>query len=71
MTFEYNANAAFKNTIADIIDHAKSLFNNLVHKRKKNDLGLPLSDSKQSKVELMSKNCAELLSLLGICLVKL
>ncbi|MCJ1349722.1 hypothetical protein MMC31_007963, partial [Peltigera leucophlebia] len=37
MTFGYNAEAAFGNTTADIIDHAKSLLSSLVDKREEDD----------------------------------
>ncbi|OCK79674.1 hypothetical protein K432DRAFT_354452 [Lepidopterella palustris CBS 459.81] len=37
MTFGYNASAAFGNTTADIIDHAKSLLSSLVDKREEAD----------------------------------
>lgn len=39
MTFGYNADAAFGNTAADIIDHAKGLLCNLVDKREEDDVG--------------------------------
>ena len=33
MAFGYNADAAFGNTIADIIDHAKDLLSSLIDRR--------------------------------------
>ena len=33
MSFGYNANVAFGNTTADIIDHAKGLLSSLIDKR--------------------------------------
>lgn len=39
MTLGYNAHAAFGNTTADIIDHAKSLLSSLVDKREEEDVG--------------------------------
>lgn len=38
MTFGYNADAAFGNTTADIIDHAKGLLSSLVDKREEDDV---------------------------------
>ena len=38
MTFGYNADAAFGNTTAEIIDHAKSLLSSLVDKREEDDV---------------------------------
>lgn len=40
MTFGYNANAAFGNTTADILDPAESLLISLVDKRKEDYVGL-------------------------------
>jgi hypothetical protein len=37
MTFGYDANAAFGNTTADVVDHAKDLFGSLVDKREEED----------------------------------
>ncbi|KAH0552892.1 hypothetical protein GP486_006908, partial [Trichoglossum hirsutum] len=37
LTFGYNANAAFGNSTADIVDHAKSLLSSLVDKREEDD----------------------------------
>jgi len=37
MTFRYNANAAFGNTTADIVDHAKDLLSTLIDKREEAD----------------------------------
>lgn len=42
MTFGYNANAAFGNTTAEILDHAKSLLSGLVDKREEDDVSLPI-----------------------------
>lgn len=39
MTFGCNADTAFGNTTADIIDHAKSLLSSLVDKREEDDVG--------------------------------
>jgi hypothetical protein len=39
MTFGYNASAAFGNTVADIVDHAKGLLSSLVDKREEDDVG--------------------------------
>ncbi len=39
MTFGYNASAAFGNTTADIMDHAKGLLTCLVDKREEDDVG--------------------------------
>lgn len=39
MTFGYNADAAFGNTTADIVDHAKGLLSSLVDKREEDDVG--------------------------------
>ena len=39
MTFGYNADAAFGNTAADIMDHVKSLLSSLVDKREEDDVG--------------------------------
>lgn len=38
MTFGYNANVAFGNTTADIIDHAKDLLSSLIDKREEDDV---------------------------------
>lgn len=37
MTFGYNANVAFGNTTADIVDHAKDLLGSLIDKREEKD----------------------------------
>ena len=37
MSFEYNADAAFGNTTADIIDNAKSLLSSMIDKREEDD----------------------------------
>jgi hypothetical protein len=37
MTFGYNADAAFGNTTADIVDHAKYLLGSLIDKREEDD----------------------------------
>jgi len=37
MTFGYNADAAFGNTTADIVDHAKDLLSSLIDKREEED----------------------------------
>jgi hypothetical protein len=39
MTFGYNADAAFGNTTANIIDHAKGLLSSLIDKREEDDVG--------------------------------
>ena len=39
MTYGYNASAAFGNTTADIIDHAKGLLSSLIDKREEDDVG--------------------------------
>jgi len=39
MTFGYNADAAFGNTTAGIMDHAKALLSSLVDKREESDVG--------------------------------
>ena len=39
MTFGYNADAAFGNTTADIVDHAKDLLSSLVDKRERDNVG--------------------------------
>lgn len=36
-TFGYNADAAFGNTTADIVDHAKDLLGSLIDKREEQD----------------------------------
>lgn len=36
-TFGYNADAAFGNTTADIVDHAKDLLGSLIDKREEED----------------------------------
>ena len=38
MTFGYNADAAFGNTTAEIVDHAKSLLSSLVDRREDDDV---------------------------------
>jgi hypothetical protein len=38
MTYGYNASAAFGNTTADIIDHAKGLLSSLIDKREEEDV---------------------------------
>ena len=38
MTFGYNADAAFGNTTAEIVDHAKSLLSSLVDRREEDDV---------------------------------
>lgn len=37
MTFGYNADAAFGNTAADIVDHAKDLLGSLIDKREEEE----------------------------------
>lgn len=37
MSFGYNADAAFGNTTADIVDHAKDLLGSLIDKREEED----------------------------------
>ena len=37
MTFGYNADAAFGNITADIVDHAKDLLGSLIDKREEED----------------------------------
>jgi hypothetical protein len=37
MTFGYNADAAFGNTTADIVDHSKDLLGSLIDKREEED----------------------------------
>jgi hypothetical protein len=39
MTFGYNADAAFGNTTADILDHARDLLSSLVDKRERTSVG--------------------------------
>ena len=43
LTFGYNADAAFGNTTADIMDHAKDLLGSLIDKREENDVSCFLS----------------------------
>jgi hypothetical protein len=38
MTFGYNADVAFGQSTADIIDHAKSLLTSLAHKREESEV---------------------------------
>lgn len=37
LSFGYNADAAFGNTTADIVDHAKDLLSSLIDKREEED----------------------------------
>ncbi len=37
MTFGYNADAAFGNTTADIVDHARDLLSSLIDKREEDE----------------------------------
>ena len=39
MTFGYNADVAFGNSTADILDHAKDLLSSLIDKREEVDVG--------------------------------
>lgn len=43
MTFGYNADAAFGDTTAKIIDHAKDLLSSLIDQREEDDVGRPHS----------------------------
>jgi hypothetical protein len=38
MTYGYNASAAFGNTTADVIDHAKGLLSSLINKCEEDDI---------------------------------
>jgi hypothetical protein len=40
LSFGYNADAAFGNTTADVIDHAKDLLSSLIDKREEDDVSL-------------------------------
>ena len=40
MTFGYNADVAFGNTTADVVDHAKDLLSSLIDRREENDVRL-------------------------------
>ena len=61
MSFGYNADAAFGNTTADIVDHAKSLLSSLIDKREEDDVGLPcLLDPGDAKAEIWLRSCADL-----------
>ena len=67
MTFGYNADVAFGNTTADIIDHAKSLLSSLIDKREEDDVDCryPLG-AEDAKAEILLRSCADLLYLSGI-----
>ena len=67
MTFGYKAHAAFSNTSADIVDHAKSLLSSLIDKREEDDVGCQyLLDIGDAKSKLLLRSCIDLLYLLGI-----
>ena len=52
MSFGYNADAAFGNTTAGIIDHAKSLLTSLIDKREEDDVnGRYLLDPGDAKAD--------------------
>lgn len=60
MTFGYNADAAFGNTTADIIDHAKGLLSSLVDKREEDDVHCRYSlDFGDAKAKLVLRSCAD------------
>ena len=67
MTFGYNADAAFGNTTADIIDHARSLLSGLIDKREEDDVGCRYSlDPEDAKAKIFLRSCAVLLYLSDI-----
>ena len=71
MKFGYNTDAAFGNTTADIIDHAKSLLSSLVDKREDDDVGdRYLLDPGDGKAKLLLRSCADRLYSLGIRLAE-
>ena len=67
MTFGYNADAAFGNTTAGILDHARSLLSSLIDKREGTnvDCRYPLSPG-DIEAEKFHRSCADLLYSLGI-----
>ena len=53
MTFGYNADAAFGNTTANIIDHARSLLSSLIDKREENnELRRPIIEKRSVSTSL-------------------
>lgn len=58
MTFGYNADAAFGNTTADIIDHAKGLLSSLVDKREEDDVRWN-SILETSKAKCVLRSCTD------------
>ncbi len=68
MTFGYNAHAAFGNTTADIIDHAKSLLSSLVDKREEDHVSgrHSLLDPGDATAEILLRSFEDLLYLSGI-----
>jgi hypothetical protein len=65
MTFGYNADAAFGNTTADIIDHAKGLLTSLVDKREEDDVG-QRHFMGSGDAEMPLRKCGDQLYLLAI-----
>ena len=49
LSFGYNADVAFGNTTADIVDHAKDLLGSLIDKREGDDVSHPLQSGKKTK----------------------
>ena len=67
MKFGYNADAAFGNITANIIDHAKNFFNSLINKRDKNNVNCRYSlHFEDVKAKILVKSCADSLYLSGI-----
>ena len=71
MTFGYNADAAFGNTTAGILDHAKSLLSSLIDKREGNDVDCRyVLGPEEPEAEISHRSRADLLYLSGIRLVE-
>ena len=61
MTYGYNADAAFGNTIVDIIDHARSLLGSSIGKRREDDVNCRYTlGSGDAKAEMLLRSCADL-----------
>ena len=68
MSFGYNADVAFGNTTADIIDHAKSLLTSLIDKREEDEVGCRylLDRSGRRHAETSFRSCEDRLYLSDI-----
>ena len=60
MTFGYNANAAFGNTTADIVDYAKGLLSSLIDEREEDDVICSDHYIVKNRAEIFPRSCRDL-----------